>query len=335
VVNWYLKKENVYLTFDLKWGNVLKIVQVAFLILFPYLVVKLAGASKKLGFISPILICYIVGIALGNIRYIPVDTKLSMSVAEMVIPLAIPLILFSTDFVKWLHLAKKTVLSFILVIISAAVGSILAAMLFSNKVDEYWKLSGMFVGLYTGGTPNLMAIGMGLNVREETLILANTSDVITGGLYFVFLLTAAKWFYSKFLPRFGGADGIKENMDEAVGKPDPFGIIAAAALSIAFTGVSAGISTLITGKIDVAVVMLLITTLGISASFIKTAIFRIDADTAIITSTAGIYGPAFIGPVAQAIKNREVVISGLTCGLVGYAVGNYLGFAVAWLLMPK
>ncbi len=61
-------------------------------------------------------------------------------------------------------------------------------------------------------------------------------------------------------------------------------------------------------------------------------VFRIDTDTTIITSTAGIYGPAFIIPVAEGIKNREVVVSGLTCGLAGYAIGNYLGFAVAWLL---
>jgi uncharacterized membrane protein len=55
----------------------------------------------------------------------------------------------------------------------------------------------------------------------------------------------------------------------------------------------------------------------------------------LITSTAGIFGPAFIGPVAERLRNREVIVPGLTCGLVGYAIGNYLGFAVAWLLMPR
>ena len=57
-------------------------------------------------------------------------------------------------------------------------------------------------------------------------------------------------------------------------------------------------------------------------------IFKIDVDTAIITSTAGVYGPAFIVPVADAIKNKEVIVAGLTAGLVGYAVGNYLGLLV-------
>jgi len=59
----------------------------------------------------------------------------------------------------------------------------------------------------------------------------------------------------------------------------------------------------------------------------------IDADTIIITSTAAVYSPAFVGPVAAALKNREVIISGMTTGLVGFAVGNYLGLALAYILM--
>ena len=62
------------------------------------------------------------------------------------------------------------------------------------------------------------------------------------------------------------------------------------------------------------------------------ALLRIDRDTVIITSTAAIFGPAFVGPVAVALKNREIVVSGIASGLVGYAVGNYLGLTLAWVL---
>ena len=57
-------------------------------------------------------------------------------------------------------------------------------------------------------------------------------------------------------------------------------------------------------------------------------IFRIDADTTLITSTAGIYGPAFIPPVANALKNKDIVLTGLICGILGYAVGNYIGIGM-------
>ena len=52
----------------------------------------------------------------------------------------------------------------------------------------------------------------------------------------------------------------------------------------------------------------------------------------IITSTAAIYGPAFIGPVANAIKNRDMIVPGITMGLLGYAIGNYIGIGIAMLL---
>ena len=61
-------------------------------------------------------------------------------------------------------------------------------------------------------------------------------------------------------------------------------------------------------------------------------LFKIDRDTAIITSVAGIFGPPFVGPVAQRLKNKEIIVSGLTSGLIGYAVGNYLGLAVAYFV---
>jgi uncharacterized membrane protein len=59
---------------------------------------------------------------------------------------------------------------------------------------------------------------------------------------------------------------------------------------------------------------------------------RIDRDTTVITSTAALFGPAFIGPVSVRFGNRAVFVSGLMSGLVGYAVGNYLGLLVAWML---
>lgn len=61
-------------------------------------------------------------------------------------------------------------------------------------------------------------------------------------------------------------------------------------------------------------------------------LFKIDRDTLMITSTASIFGPAFVGQIAQVLGNRSIVFGGIATGLVGYAVGNYLGIAVAYLM---
>ena len=61
-------------------------------------------------------------------------------------------------------------------------------------------------------------------------------------------------------------------------------------------------------------------------------LFKIDADTVIITMTGLLYSPPFVPAVAAAIKNKEVILSGITVGLIGYALGNYLGITMSYIL---
>lgn len=61
-------------------------------------------------------------------------------------------------------------------------------------------------------------------------------------------------------------------------------------------------------------------------------LFRIDKDTHIITSTAGIMSPPFIPGVVKALGNHSVLLTGLTAGIVGNVLGTYLGIIVyKWL----
>ncbi len=61
-------------------------------------------------------------------------------------------------------------------------------------------------------------------------------------------------------------------------------------------------------------------------------LFEIDVDTFLITSVSAICSPPFVPVVAAGLRNRLVLVSGITTGIIGYAVGNYLGISVAFLL---
>ena len=61
-------------------------------------------------------------------------------------------------------------------------------------------------------------------------------------------------------------------------------------------------------------------------------LFRVDADTAVITSVAMINSPLFVPMIAESMKNRRIILTGITAGIIGYAVGNYLGVLIAGLL---
>lgn len=61
-------------------------------------------------------------------------------------------------------------------------------------------------------------------------------------------------------------------------------------------------------------------------------IFKVDSDTTIITITALTFSPPFVPGVAAALKNKEVIITGITSGILGIAFGNYMGVGIAYFL---
>lgn len=58
----------------------------------------------------------------------------------------------------------------------------------------------------------------------------------------------------------------------------------------------------------------------------------VDVDTFLITSVAAIMSPAFVPMVARGLKNPAILMSGMATGILGFAIGNYLGISVALLL---
>ncbi len=71
---------------------------------------------------------------------------------------------------------------------------------------------------------------------------------------------------------------------------------------------------------------------GMALHAVFCRILRVDTDTFIITSVSAICSPPFVPPVAAALNNKHMLLSGITTGIIGYAVGNYLGIFTAYLL---
>ncbi len=61
-------------------------------------------------------------------------------------------------------------------------------------------------------------------------------------------------------------------------------------------------------------------------------IFKVDADDYLITTTGFVYSPPFVPIVAAALKNKDVIVTGLATGIIGWVIGNYMGVAFSvWL----
>ncbi len=61
-------------------------------------------------------------------------------------------------------------------------------------------------------------------------------------------------------------------------------------------------------------------------------VMRIDADSMVISSVAFINSPPFVPMAVAAMRNKSALVTGLSAGIIGYALGNHFGVLMAELL---
>lgn len=381
------------------------ILMVAAIILAPWLMIWLTKKHKAFDTLGAVFLSYAAGLLLSFVfKWMHADLSLAETVSSVLVLIAMPLILFSSDLKSIKKLAKPMLSSFVMdiaaVVLAAAVGFVLFKSVMPTEAQAA-KIAGMLIGTYTGGTPNMISIGKALNAGDD-ILLSQTADMMAGGIYFLLLLSFLPKLLGKFLPEYKPVglnaydDGTAKRLNEK-GTVKSYALIIA--LAIACVLVAMAIALVLPSKqgkagLDkmgefTAVIMLVVTTLGIALSFSKRVrempgsynagqyfilmfsvamglcfdlkalagammifamllfvqfgavvvhvllakLFKIDRDTMLITSTAGVFGPAFIIPIANKLKNDEIIVSGLICGILGYAIGNYLGIGLGEILL--
>lgn len=372
---------------------------ILFFILFPAFAIYLCKKSPLIDRLGAVVVCYIAGIALGNTGMFPENfAGIQDAFMTVTVPIALPLMFFSLDMKRWSRLAGKSLLSFGLQTVSVIIVSVGGYFIFRDAIGaESWKLAGMFIGVYTGGTVNLAAIGTALQVDPALYVASHASDVVVSSVYLLFLITVGQRVMLKILPAFSAAGNVSEDVsmdgmnsyDGIFGRKVFLPLLGALALAVLIFAFGGALTLVVPKEAGMVVAILSITTLGIAASFIPRIraikmtyqlgqyfilifclvvgsmadmskligsalailgyvaftvvcclvlhvvlcrIFGIDTDTMIITSTAGINSPPLVPVVAAALKNRELVVSGVITGIIGWVIGSYLGISFAYLL---
>lgn len=353
--------------------------------------------------IGAVLINYAVGILIANSGFFPADmAKMQDLLTTILIPVAIPMLLFTADIKAWIQLFGKTSLAFILGLVALIITIYGGYFIFSGKIDDLWEISGMLVGVYTGGTPNLASIKTALNVSPDRFILTHTPDMVSSSILLLFFLSFAQKLFSFILPKFKIGENEKESMEQTkiaedinefkgiTDKENRLDILKSVRLSVFIFLIGGGISMLVPEEFMMLTAILTITTLGILFSFrpkvkelkksfqsgmylihvfslvvasmadfskfdtgeslyifyyvlfvvfgsllihlILSYFLKVDTDTFIIATVAMVLSPPFVPVVAAALKNKHIIISGITIGIIGYAIGNYLGIFVAYTL---
>ena len=129
------------------------IILILVFVITPIIILYLESKFSVVKKIGAVLICYGIGLIIGNIGILPEGAaKYQNILSEVTIPLALPLILFSMDVKKWFKLAKSAITSLIIGVFTVVIMVFLGYWLFRGSIDEIWKVSGMLIGIYTGGT---------------------------------------------------------------------------------------------------------------------------------------------------------------------------------------
>jgi uncharacterized membrane protein len=373
---------------------------IVFYFTFPVLIIWLCLKYNWLDKIGAVLINYGFGLLIANLGILPENfNQVQDLLTTILIPIAIPLLLFTADINAWLKMVGKTSITFLLGVLALLIAVYSGYFIFKDPINELNSIAGMLVGVYTGGTPNLAAIKTALNVPADIFIITHTSDMFASLVYLVFILTIGQKVIWLILPKFNiknynietiQADTIIEETQQfrhILKSEYRISLLKAFGLSVFIFIIGGGLSMFVPEKMAMLTAILAITTLAILFStqkkvreiknsfqlgmylihvfslvvasmaniskfsaiesldilmyvffvvFLSVIIhlflsyfFKIDTDTFIIVSISMIFSPPFVPIVAASLKNKYVIISGITAGIVGYAIGNYLGVFVA------
>ena len=362
--------------------------------------------------VSPMTVLYVVGLVAANL--IPadngifnIDTDTNTLFSNIAVPLAIPLMLMGCNTGGWkVGKAFKVFLSGLL---SVLIATIAGYFLFRSGYDDnrvFAQVCAVATGIYTGGIPNMGAIKQAVAMPSQTYLYITSYDLIVTGLYLIFVIFFGKTVFRKLLPaerkteseEYKAENG-ERKAESDNGRINPFdrehlkSSLLAIAITLGIAAISYAVSLIAShdGSPNMTVLILLLTTLAIAASFlppmrrqqhsfdiglycvyvfclaIATAcdirqmditgslpilyylgfiilgslvlqiifakMLKIDGDSVMVCSVALINSPPFVPLAAALLNNKDIVILGITIGLLGYMLGNYLGIGIFHLLV--
>ena len=332
---------------------------------------------------------------------------LNNTIGNICIPLAIPLMLISCSLSHWS--TGKALKCFLGGLLAIVIVIVVGFYLFRGQyeVREFAQVSAVAVGIYTGGIPNMGAIAHGVGMDQETYLYVTSYDLIVTGLYLVFVIFFGKPVFHKLLPsptqeqpRLAQKSTPQPHTTMETDKSTAE-IAIPLLLTLTIAAISYLVSTLLPDSLSTPILILILTTLSITASFLPVVrkinrradqenrqtksftmglyfvylfcftianacdlrqmdlagslnilwyilfvifgslllqilfarLLKLDGDSTLVTSVALINSPPFVPMVAALLGNKDLIILGITIGLLGYMIGNYMGLGIFYLLI--
>lgn len=143
--------------------------------------------------LSGALVSTLVGLAASNLGIIPCDAPAYKIVLEILLPMAVPLLLFRADLRRVIQSTGTLLLAFLLGSVATTLGTAVAFLLVPMRSlgQDGWKIAAALMGRHIGGAVNYVAISEALGVTPSVLAAGLAADNVICAVYFTTLFALA------------------------------------------------------------------------------------------------------------------------------------------------
>ena len=350
--------------------------------------------KTRLGqWISGVILTIVAGMVLSNLRVVPFSSPFHDAVWGIVVPMAIPLLLFRADLKRILPEAGHLTIAFAICVLATVAGVIAGFSLIDMGPDGH-LVAGALGASWIGGSMNFAAVSQATGLAENGALTAASAaaDNVVGTLFIALLLILPGWHWlvRRIPSKIIEAEEYEETHEDEMAQPKlDMGALAmqlfiaaaccfvgfqiAALLGIAQYGVlfvtinallvanlfsaqmhrleggfdlgmffmylffgiigsGADVMLMIETALPIFVFVVVMAGVHLTIVLAGAKLLRIDLAEMLVVSNAVTLGPATAAAMAAGRRWRQLVMPGVMLGVLGYAVANFIGVAIANLL---
>lgn len=138
--------------------------------------------------ISGAIIALVGAMVLSNFKVIPTSSPVYDTVWDYIVPLSIPLLLFSSNIMKIWKESRRLLVIFFIASIGTMIGTLVAFIVLNQWIPYLNKIGAMMTGSYIGGGVNFAALSSKFETPGDMVSSTVVADNSVMALYFMLLI---------------------------------------------------------------------------------------------------------------------------------------------------
>ncbi|WP_336831706.1 DUF819 domain-containing protein [Staphylococcus pseudoxylosus] len=138
--------------------------------------------------ISGAIIALVGAMVLSNFKVIPTSSPVYDTVWDYIVPLSIPLLLFSSNIMKIWKESRRLLVIFFIASIGTMIGTLIAFIVLNQWIPYLNKIGAMMTGSYIGGGVNFAALSSKLETPGDMVSSTVVADNSVMALYLMLLI---------------------------------------------------------------------------------------------------------------------------------------------------